>query len=90
MRRQHPCGSYGLDSACIEKKLAVELDCDTHVISDRCVRDAFRTAYLAGQGWRVLRFSNREVFANPDGVLQTIAAALQGHHLDPLPGEEGG
>jgi len=89
MRRQHPCGPYILDFACIEKKLAVELDGDTHAIGDGPARDARRNAWLNGQGWRVLRFSNREVFANTDGVLHAIAVALQCPHPDPLPGGEG-
>jgi len=89
LRRQHPCGSYILDFAFVEKKLAVELDGNTHAIGDGPARDGRRNEWFGGQGWRVLRFSNREVFANPDGVLHAIAAALQCPHPDPLPGGEG-
>ena len=89
VRRQHPCGSYVLDFAFFEHQLVVELDGDTHATGDGPLRDARRDAWLAGQGWRVLRFSNREIFANMDGVLSAIAAALHRPHPDPLPGGEG-
>jgi very-short-patch-repair endonuclease len=89
-RRQYPCGPYVLDFADFWAKLAIELDGDTHATDSGLARDARRSAWLASQGWRVLRFSNRDVFADTDGVLQTIAAALgEAPHPGPLPGGEG-
>src|SRR5262249_37113505 len=40
-------------------------------------RDARRDAYLAGKGFRVLRFNNHDVMINRQGVLETIAAAIE-------------
>ena len=36
-------------------------------------RDEARTEYLAKVGIRVLRFENRDVMQNPDGVLAEIS-----------------
>src|SRR5262249_53111511 len=36
-----------------------------------------RDAYLAGKGFRVLRFNNYDVMINRQGVLETIAAAIE-------------
>ena len=89
-RRQVPCGRYILDYAAIAVKLVVEVDGEGHATGDGPARDAVRDAWLAAQSWRVLRFTNREVLGNLDGVLQTIGAALCGFpHPGPLPEGEG-
>ncbi len=74
-RRQHPVGKYILDFACLEKRIAVELDGSQHI--ENTEKDDVRTEWLAAQGWRVLRFWNNEIFLNVDGVLACIDAALQ-------------
>ena len=85
-RRQHPIGPYTVDFACFKQKLVVELDGGQHSL--QVERDAQRTSYLESNGWQVLRFWNNEVLSNLQGVLETIAAAQQPPHLDPLPGGE--
>ena len=77
-KRQVPNGPFILDFLCIEGGLVVELDGCQH--SDQVAYDARRTAYLERQGLRVLRFWNREVFENMDGVCWTILDALGGDH----------
>ncbi len=89
-RRQYPCGPYILDYAAVGAKLAIEVDGESHAVGDGPVRDARRDGWLGAQGWRVLRFTNREVLGNLDGVLQTISSALLGFpHPGPLPEGEG-
>lgn len=73
-RRQVPIDRYFADFACIEAKLVVELDGGQHV--DRAECDAARTAVLEHCGFHVLRFWNRSVLTEIDGVLRTISAAL--------------
>ena len=75
-RRQTPIGPYLADFVCHAAKLIVEVDGGQHFESENMVRDAQRDAYLAAGGYRVLRFSNRDVMTNKTGVLETIAAAL--------------
>ena len=70
-RRQVPVGPYIVDFLCVGAKLIVEADGSQHAES---VRDNVRDAYLANQGWKVLRFWNNEVLQNREGVLETIYA----------------
>jgi very-short-patch-repair endonuclease len=61
--------SYVADLACRKAWLAIELDGSQHVDS---AYDVARTAHLTSLGWRVIRFWNSDVHANPDGVAQAI------------------
>jgi very-short-patch-repair endonuclease len=60
-RRQVPVGPYIVDFLCVGAKLIVEADGSQHAES---LRDNIRDAYLASQGWTVLRFWNNEVVQN--------------------------
>ncbi|MCF8211225.1 MAG: DUF559 domain-containing protein, partial [Rhodoferax sp.] len=75
-RRQHPLGPYVLDFYCHEKKLAIELDGGQHNEETGRAKDARRTAYLAQQGIRVIRFWNNQTLQETQAVLQTIWDAL--------------
>ncbi|MBV8972694.1 MAG: endonuclease domain-containing protein [Sphingomonadaceae bacterium] len=84
-RRQHSIGPYIADFACVAARLVIELDGGQH--GDAIAYDERRTACLAGEGWRVIRFWNREALTNLDGVLRTIDHALrQGTDGHPHPG----
>ena len=80
-RRQVPVGPYIVDFLCVGAKLIVEADGSQHAES---LRDNIRDAYLANQGWKVLRFWNNEVLQNREGVLETIYA-----HAKPSSGPSG-
>jgi very-short-patch-repair endonuclease len=81
-RRQVPVGPYIVDFLCVGAKLIVEADGSQHAESRH---DNIRDAYLAGQGWKVLRFWNNEVSQNREGVLETIFA----HASTPSSGPSG-
>ena len=70
-RRQVPIGPYVVDFLCVGARLIVEADGSQHAENRR---DAARDAYLANEGWTVLRFWNHEVLQNRNGVLDTILA----------------
>jgi very-short-patch-repair endonuclease len=72
-RRQHPIGRFVADFCCWEARLIVEVDGGQHADS---AGDDRRTAWLAEQGWRVVRFWNNEVLDNPEGVFDRLTAAL--------------
>jgi len=72
-RRQVPVGSYVADFICFEARLIVEVDGSQHAESPK---DVARDAWLASQGFLIKRFWNGEVLNNPEGVLDTIAAAV--------------
>jgi very-short-patch-repair endonuclease len=80
-RRQVPVGPYIVDFLCVGAKLIVEADGSQHAESPR---DNIRDAYLASQGWKVLRFWNNEVLQNREGVLETLLA-----HARPSSGPKG-
>jgi very-short-patch-repair endonuclease len=73
-RRQHPVKPYVLDFYCPDWMLAVEVDGGVH--DWEWEEDEIRTAYLEGQGYRVLRFRNEEVLHHLDAVLARIAATV--------------
>jgi very-short-patch-repair endonuclease len=76
-RRQHPVGPYFIELVCLERKLVIEVDGGQHV--ERSEQDKTRTAYLEGQGFRVLRFWNNDVLTQTESVMQVIFDALGGH-----------
>ena len=73
-RRQQPIGPYIGDFVCMSERLVVELDGGHH--AEKRERDLDRDAYLRRQGFRVLRFWNREVFEDCSAVADTIYLAL--------------
>jgi lysyl-tRNA synthetase class 2 len=82
-RRQHPVGSFIVDFCCTEARVIVELDGGHHSLTHDS--DTARSGYLAGQGYRVLRFWNNEVLGNTSGVLERIVEALKRDRLRPSP-----
>jgi very-short-patch-repair endonuclease len=72
--RQEAIGPYIVDFVCREKNLIIEVDGGQHADNPR---DVVRDAYLAAEGYSVLRFWNNDVLANRDGVLLTILDALK-------------
>ena len=86
-RRQHPVPPYVLDFACVEVRLAVEADGGQHKGSSR---DELRAEFLAASGWQVMRFWNNDILANPEGVAETIRAALSVGRTLPSPSHAAG
>ena len=75
-RRQQRLGPYFGDFVCQAARLVIEVDGDTHGGDRAMAHDARRTAYLASEGYRVLRFSNADVMDNLEGVTSVIRSAL--------------
>ena len=84
-RRQHPIQGYVVDFVCPRRALVVELDGPIH--DDPSVRsyDEERTVVLERLGYRVIRFLNEEVAADPDAVVRVIRATLVGAGTTELP-----
>jgi very-short-patch-repair endonuclease len=68
---------YVVDFFCPECNLAVELDGASHYSILREGYETERTQYLDGLGVRIVRFENRWVFENIEGVLETIREAVR-------------
>lgn len=76
-RRQHQYGPYVLDFFCAERRLAIEVDGDTHGEADQMTRDAARTRYLVTNGIREMRFTNREVLNETAAAVESIWRAVE-------------
>ena len=84
--RQIPVGRFVCDFMCREARVVVELDGGQHGQDE--ARDAYRSEYIEGEGYQVLRFWNNDVLGNTDGVLAAILRTLETAH--PLPPPAGG
>ena len=74
-RRQHAVGPYIVDFCAPHQKLVIEVDGGQHLEQERY--DSERSAYLAGRGYRVLRFFNHEVMNQIEEVIRAITDALE-------------
>jgi very-short-patch-repair endonuclease len=84
-----------LDFYCPEYKLGIEADGGQHYEHKGRQRDEVRTRELSQVGIEILRFSDREILTNIDGVgeiIQKTIEKLRGNspHLNPLPRGRGG
>ena len=70
-RRQVPVGPYIVDFLCVGARLIVEADGSQHGESRH---DEARAAFLAREGWTVLRFWNHDILRSGDSVVETILA----------------
>jgi len=77
-RRQAPFRGCYLDFVCFERRLVFEVDGGHHSEFQQAAHDAIRDAVLDREGFRVLRYWNRDVRQNLDGVTASILAALEG------------
>ena len=88
--RQLVIGPYIVDLANRSAKLVIEFDGAQHLDN---ANDLKRTEYLESAGWTIIRFWNKEVAENPEGVVEAIlhktALCLVGTHPQPLPDREG-
>jgi len=75
-KRQVPIGKYIVDFCCEEQKLIVELDGDQHAKAESREYDVQRSEFLEGQGYRVLRYWNNEIYNNIDGVFADIERCI--------------
>jgi 5-methyltetrahydrofolate--homocysteine methyltransferase len=73
-RRQYAVEIFIVDFVCMERRLIVEVDGSVH--DQQQEYDADRQAALEARGFRVLRFSNDDVFHALPATLAAIAGAL--------------
>ena len=73
-RRQFPIATITVDFACLERRLILEVDGESHSYGDRPVRDAARDTALGREGFRVLRVAAHDVLMDMDAVLRFIIA----------------
>lgn len=69
--------NYILDFYCDKIKLAIEIDGSQHYSEEGIQHDIERTENLNTLGIKVLRFSNRDIDTNFNGVCTTIHNEIQ-------------
>jgi very-short-patch-repair endonuclease len=69
-RRQFPIDPFIVDFSCLELKLIIELDGSQHF--EQAQYDKERSFYLSQRGFKVIRFWNKDVINNIEGVLEKI------------------
>ena len=74
IRRQHVIDNFITDFVCLPKKVVIEIDGGIHLQQKE--HDELRTFTLNEKGYQVIRFTNKEVFANPESVAIQIKEVL--------------
>ena len=69
--------SFHADFACREARLVVEIDGATHSTERELAYDKARENFIRTQGYRIVRFTNEEVYEQSDRVFNAIFAALE-------------
>jgi len=72
--RQHSIENYIVDFYCPAEKLIIELDGQVHFNPGASVNDFERDERLRKLGYTVLRFENKILFQDMEGVLTFIAS----------------
>jgi len=70
--RQRIIGNYIVDFYCPKAKLVIEIDGGQHNSNKGLEKDKIRDDSIEEQKLKVLRFSDRDVFKNLDGVVERI------------------
>ncbi len=73
-RRQHPIDRFVADFACVNARLIIELDGNSH--DDRLEQEAARDEFLRDNGWHTLRVRNADLMCNGEGVILTVLDCL--------------
>ena len=71
-RRQHPIAFYIADFYCHKAKLIIEIDGSIHSLEEVKKKDKEKEEYLTGNGYSVIRFTNKEVMMQIEVVLEKI------------------
>ena len=75
-RRQHVIGMYIADFVSLKNHLVIEVDGEYHQTSEQQLVDQYRTDYLKGKGYRVIRFTNHQVLTDLESVMSIIIKSL--------------
>ena len=82
--RQRIIGDYIVDFYCPKAKLVIEVDGSQHFEDDALEYDKVRTEFLNALDLHVIRFTNKEVDENFDGVCQMIDIEVQARIKSPV------
>ncbi|MFD2908201.1 vitamin B12 dependent-methionine synthase activation domain-containing protein [Flavobacterium ardleyense] len=75
-RRQHIIGQYIVDFVCLEKRLIIEVDGSVHNVQEQIEHDQLRTEWLESKGFKVVRFTNKQVLLDSLNTIESIRKEL--------------
>ena len=75
--KQKVIDNFIVDFYCHKVKLVIELDGGQHYTEEGLAYDEERTKILMGYGLEIIRFSNKEIDDNFEGVCQYIDAKIK-------------
>ncbi len=78
-RRQYSVENFVLDFYCPKLKLAIEVDGDSHFVEGADMSDRERQTIIESFGINFLRFTNREIYENINGVMNKILEYIRIH-----------
>ena len=67
---------YKVDIALIDPMLAIEVDGNSHYAIERQKQDQKKEQFLNGLGWKVLRFSNKQVTEHLEDCVQIVMSTI--------------
>ncbi|MFN8287549.1 MAG: endonuclease domain-containing protein [Chitinophagales bacterium] len=73
---QHPLFQYIVDFYCHPAKLVIEVDGDVHFNEAQQQEDVKTTEEIEALGLLLIRFTNKEVFADLDSVIKQIKSVV--------------
>lgn len=77
-RRQYGIKNYIVDFCCSEVQLIIEIDGDSHYLDEQAVsKDRARQKDIEALGFNFLRFTNKDVMENLEGVSEVISKKLK-------------
>ena len=81
-QRQKAIGNFIVDFYCHKAKIAVEIDGSQHFSDEGMRKDIFRTEILEEIGLKVIRFTNKQVNENFQGVCEYIDQQVKASILE--------
>ncbi len=88
-RRQHIIGEYIVDFVCLEKRLIIEVDGSIHNQPEQIEHDKKRTEWLESKGFRIVRYSNRQIVNDILNSAESIRKELSTNLVAPPSGAGG-
>ena len=74
-RRQYSVSTYVVDFYCPAARVAIEIDGGSHYIGGAPEQDRVRQQFIEMCGIKIIRFTNKDVMENIEGVLAIIRGA---------------
>ena len=76
-QRQKAIDNFIADFYCHKAGLIIEIDGSQHFLEEGLKKDAFRTEILEGYELKIIRFTNRQINTNFNGVCEYIDFVVQ-------------